>query len=149
MKKIPKCRFCKSSEKNQYIIGQHVYGGKKNQHFWKCKKCEMVYLFPFLDEKKEKKFYENKFENFMSIRSNSHINWKDATKHYKSNKNELERRSKFIDYNKFKNKKILEIGCSSGFMLYSFKKVTSHLYCVEPARKFHHFLKFLMNLKFY
>ncbi len=129
-----KCVSCKSKKK-QIIFGRNVYGGKRNQHFYKCSNCEIIYLFPKINKKTEKIFYENNFHNFMNIRSKNEIKWNDPKKHAISSRHEFLRRKKFLNINKLKHKKIIEIGSSSGFMLSPLKK-NNKLFGVEPSKKY-------------
>ena len=64
MKKVI-CRSCRSKKSN--IFGRYVYGDK-NQHFYKCDDCKIIYLYPVKSKKNEKLFYENDFEEFMDER---------------------------------------------------------------------------------
>ncbi|MDC1054632.1 class I SAM-dependent methyltransferase [Alphaproteobacteria bacterium] len=132
------CRSCKSP-KNQMIFGKKVYGGTKSQHFYKCAKCQIVYLHPINSKANEKNFYKNNFENFMNERSKNEIKWDDPYKHSISNKKEFLRRKKFLNFNSLKNKKILEIGSSSGFMLTPLNKNKNNLYGIEPSLEFRNY----------
>jgi len=129
------CRSCKS-KKNQIIFGKNVYGGNKKQHFYKCGICQIVYLYPIKSKKNENKFYKDGFESFMNERSKNEIKWDDPHNHSLSNKKEFLRRKKFLNFNTLKNKKILEIGSSSGFMLTPLKKNNNDLYGIEPSFEF-------------
>lgn len=130
-----KCPSCKST-KTQIVFGKNVYGGSKKQHFYKCTNCQIVYLYPKLEKKYEKKFYELKFEEYMDLRSKNEIKWDNPRDHLLSNKHEFKRRSKFLKKEYLNGKNILEIGSSSGFMLKPFKRLNSHLFGVEPSSKF-------------
>ena len=137
MKKKVICRSCKS-KKNQNIFGKYVYDGDKNQHFYKCDDCKIIYLYPVKSKKNEKLFYKNDFEEFMNKRSNNEIKWDNPYKHSISNRHEFSRRKKFLDYKKLKNKTILEIGSSSGFMLMPFRH-KNKLFGIEPSEEFRNY----------
>lgn len=142
-----KCRSCNSKSK-QIIYGKNVYGGNKKQHFYQCYKCKIVYLYPTVNKKKEKKFYELNFEEFMDERSKNEIKWDNPIRHYKSNFHEFKRRSKFLDKIKLKNKNIMEIGSSSGFMLKPFETNKNKLFGIEPSENFRKYTNNI-NIKTY
>ena len=133
-----KCRSC-LSKKKQKIFGKNVYGGIRKQHFYQCSQCHIVYLFPIIEKKKEEKFYKLNFEKFMNERSKNEIKWDDPKKHSISNSHEFKRRIKFLNINKLKNKNIMEIGSSSGFMLKPLEKYNSKLYGIEPSDNFRNY----------
>jgi len=61
---FPSCRFCKAPADHQSIKGKHVFGGSKDQHFYQCDQCQMIYLSPPMSEKNESKFYHQEFEKY-------------------------------------------------------------------------------------
>ncbi len=139
MKKI-KCLIC---EKNtDKIISNYVYGGKKNQKYFECSNCKIAILYPTLSKEEEKKFYQREFEVFMNKRvgNNSNI-WKNEKKIVTKNKENIKRRNNFLKKYLKKKQSILEIGCSSGFMLDILKKNQRSLYGIEPSNLFKKLLK--------
>jgi len=137
---MPTCRICKCNE-NQKLRAEHVFGGKDEHNFWECHECGVIYLYPFLSEEEEKHFYKKEFEKFMSSRVGDHRDWSNAKKHVSSNQDQVKRRWRFLkDYIK-KDNKILEIGCSSGFMMDAFRGAGMNCYGVEPSGEFLDFLK--------
>ena len=137
---MPTCRICKCNE-NQKLRAEHVFGGKDEHNFWECNECGVIYLYPFLSEEEEKHFYKKEFEKFMSSRVGDHRDWSNAKKHVSSNQDQVKRRWRFLeDYIK-KGNKILEVGCSSGFMMDAFRDVGMDCYGVEPSGEFLDFLK--------
>ena len=79
------CRLCKADKEFQTIRAPHVFGGNEEHNFWRCQKCEAIYLFPIPSIEDEKKFYLNEFEAFMSSRVGDHRDWSNAEKHKKTN----------------------------------------------------------------
>jgi len=76
----------------------------------------------------------------MSSRVGDHRDWSNAEKHKKTNQDQVRRKMPFFkDYLK-KNIDLLEIGCSSGFMLDAFKEKGVNCIGVEPSGEFGDFL---------
>jgi len=136
------CRICKSEDKYQSIRAEYVYGGTNQHKFYECSKCNAIYLIPALTKKEEKHFYNKEFEKFMSTRVGDHRDWSNAKKHVLSNQDQVIRRWKFIQEHIVKNMDVLEIGCSSGFMLDKFSSEGCNIYGVEPSGEF---LEFIHN----
>lgn len=133
------CRLC-GNNKNIIKRAEFVFGGKEEHKFWECSNCGGIYLYPYLTDEEEKYFYKKEFEKFMSSRVGDHRDWSNAKKHIDSNQDQVQRRWKFLEQDLQKDKSILEIGCSSGFMLEAFRN--SGLQCtgVEPSGEFLEFL---------
>ncbi len=137
----PKCRICCADESDQSIKANFVYGGKEFHNFWLCSKCKIVYLFPALSEEEEAFFYKKEFEKFMSSRSGSERDWSGAEEHIKTNQDQVARRWKFLEQHVEKEMDLLEIGCSSGFMLNRFRDFGVNCTGIEPSGEFLQFLK--------
>jgi SAM-dependent methyltransferase len=135
------CRICKADKAFQILRAPHVFGGSEKHNFWRCDKCDAIYLYPIPSKEDEKKFYLKEFEAFMSSRVGDHRDWSNAKKHKKTNQDQVKRRMPFFaDYLK-KNIDLLEIGCSSGFMLDAFKEKGVNCIGIEPSGEFSDFLK--------
>ena len=137
----PKCRICGADESEQSIKADFVYGGKKCHNFWLCNRCKIVYLFPTLSIEEEAFFYKKEFEKFMSSRSGSERDWSGAEEHIKTNQDQVERRLEFLEQYVEKGRDILEIGCSSGFMLNKFRDLGMTCTGIEPSGEFLQFLE--------
>ncbi len=139
------CRFCNADPQYQSIKGNFVYGGSLDQKFWECAKCRMVYLYPPMPEEEEKKFYSQEFEKYMQKRSgiDTKNGWGSVEEHIRINQPEVIRRMALLEQflNKDKEMKILEIGCSSGFMLLALRGKGHKVFGVEPSGGFVNFLK--------
>jgi SAM-dependent methyltransferase len=133
------CRLCGFKEK-QSLIADNVFGGKKEHKFWRCGSCGVIYLYPYLSDKEEKYFYEKEFEKFMSSRAADHRDWSNVKKHVQTNQDQVKRRWQYLAEHLHKDKSILEIGCSSGFMLEAFRKKGLNCCGVEPSGVFLEFL---------
>jgi len=136
---MAKCRLC-SSKKGQILRANTVFGGKEEHNFWECSHCKVIYLYPHLSEQEEKHFYKKEFEKFMSSRVGDHRDWSNAKKHIDSNQDQVKRRWKFLEQYIQKEKELLEIGCSSGFMLDAFRDSGMKCTGVEPSGEFLEFL---------
>ena len=133
------CRSCKSRT-NQVIRSEFVYGGTNKHKFWHCKNCDLVYLWPIPSIEEESTFYSEEFEKFMEVRSGEERDWSGPEKHIKSNQDNVKRRLDHI-YKYIKKKDtVLEIGCSSGFMMDAFHEAGMKPIGIEPSGGFSDFL---------
>ena len=146
--KKPNCRSCRSSTQ-QSIRAEYVFGGKKEHNFWQCGHCELVYLYPIPSQKEEINFYANEFEKFMENRSGADKDWSGPEKHISSNQDNVIRRMKKMKNYFTKNGNILEIGCSSGFMMDAFLNNNMNVIGIEPSGGFSEFLREKAYLPFY
>lgn len=137
---MPICRIC-NCDKEQVLRADHVFGGRDEHDFWECSNCSVIYLYPYLSEEEEKHFYKKEFEKFMSSRVGDHRDWSNAQKHIDSNQDQVQRRWSFLDRYMEEGKDLLEIGCSSGFMMDAFRNAGLNCYGVEPSGEFLEFLK--------
>ncbi len=136
----PNCRSCKASSNNQTIRAEFVYGGTNEHKFWQCDNCDLVYLFPVPTVGEEKVFYAKEFEKFMEIRSGDDRDWSGPEKHVKTNQDNVTRRLKFMKDNIKQGQDVLEIGCSSGFMMDAFHDAEMKPVGIEPSGGFSDFL---------
>ena len=104
--------------------------------FFQCLDCTVFYQFPGLSKEEEDLFYKKEFEKYMLSRSLGEGGWATAKEHINANKNTFERRLKYIEPHLKGAKNILEIGCSSGFMLYPMIKQGIECFGVEPSGAF-------------
>ena len=76
----------------------------------------------------------------MSTRVGDQRDWSNADRHKSTNQDQVLRRMPFLeDYLKPKID-LLEIGCSSGFMLDAFREKNINCYGVEPSGEFNEYL---------
>jgi len=137
------CPLCESNNENQSVETKHVYGDTEKKHaFFHCLNCDVRYLFPRLTFEDESKFYASEFEAFMSSRSGVHGGWDNAEKHISVNEDNRIRRMNYIQPKLKENTTILEVGCSSGFML--FPLINQGHFCtgVEPSGVFQEYLTY-------
>jgi len=137
---VPKCRLCGEQEKHQTIRAPSVYGGTSKHKFWECACCDAIYLDPILSEEEEKLFYLKEFEGFMSSRVGDHRDWTNADLHKSTNQDQVARRLPYIEKYLSSKTNLLEIGCSSGFMLDAFRSKGVNCVGVEPSGEFSEYL---------
>jgi len=137
----PNCRACGANNEKQFIRAPYVFGGSPEHKFWECRECGLIYLWPIPSEEEEALFYAKEFEKFMSTRSGGDRDWSKAEAHIKTNQDQVKRRWNFLEKYLARGKEILEIGCSSGFMLDAFKEAGLRPIGIEPSGTFRDFLK--------
>jgi SAM-dependent methyltransferase len=136
----PICRGCNASSTTQKIRATFVFGGSTDHNFWECDSCGLVYLYPIPSQDEENEFYSQEFEKFMSNRSANDRNWSGPLAHIKTNQDQVKRRWKFLkDYIK-PGMTILEVGCSSGFMMDDLHNKGVKVIGIEPSGGFGDFL---------
>jgi len=134
------CRLCGFELKNIEVVGECVFGGSSKQKFYRCSNCDIVFLYPPMTELEEQRFYFKEFEKFMETRSGGNLNWSGPESHIWSNQKQYERRLPFFSDLISPGKSVLEIGCSSGFMLLPLKENGLEVVGVEPSGGFTRFL---------
>jgi len=135
------CRLCKAPLKGPDIVGNFVYGGTSRQKFYRCPRCDAAFLYPPMKKEEESRFYSNEFEKFMEKRSGKDFDWSGPEAHIKSNEKQFKRRLPFFEEFIRPGRRVLEIGCSSGFMLLPLKEMGLDVIGVEPSGNFAGFLK--------
>lgn len=137
------CPLCGADRQKQSIVTPHVSGqiGKRGNGFFYCESCQVRYQYPGLTPEEEVEFYAAEFEQFMSLRSGADGGWLKADDHVKANQATSERRMKYLLPNLGNKLDILEIGCSSGFMLYPLISAGHVCTGIEPSGAFGEFVK--------
>ena len=138
---IPICRICNANEEYQTVRAEFVFGGNKEHNFWYCERCDSVYLYPVPSVEDEERFYKKEFEKFMAHRSGEDRDWSSAEAHIQSNQDQVARRWRFLVPHIMSGMDILEIGCSSGFMLNAFRREGLKCVGVEQSGEFIGFLQ--------
>jgi SAM-dependent methyltransferase len=134
------CTLCSSGFDKQKIRAPYVYGGSEKHNFWECSECSLVYLLPTLSNAEEKLFYAKEFERFMENRTGGDRSWSGPEAHIQSNQDHVIRRWEFLkDYIKSTDE-VLEIGCSSGFMLDDIRNKGIKVAGIEPSGGFGDYL---------
>jgi 2-polyprenyl-3-methyl-5-hydroxy-6-metoxy-1,4-benzoquinol methylase len=138
---VTECRLCGAKIKTFEIVGDFVYGGSADQKFYRCASCDVAFLYPALTAKEEERFYAKEFEQFMEKRAGQDYDWSGPEGHFLSSRKQYERRLPFFQDLLKPRKRVLEIGCSSGFMLAPLKEQGLDVVGVEPSGGFGGFLK--------
>ena len=140
--KVPRCRICGAIESQQFVRAPFVSGGREEHNFWQCHDCDAIYLHPVPSLEEERQFYVKEFENFMSTRVGDHRDWSNAERHKNTNQDQVKRRLPFLKDYLSPGSELLEIGCSSGFMLDAFRDGFG-VKCVgvEPSGEFKEFVE--------
>ena len=137
----PVCRICKTGPEKQKVRAPIVYGGRKEHKFFECENCDAIYLLPPLTEAEEAKFYKLEFEKFMSSRAGDEQDWTNAQKHIDTNQDNVKRRWEFMKQHVTPGMDLLEIGCSTGFMLDHFRHIGINAEGIELSDEFVPFLR--------
>ena len=138
---MPQCRICQAPENSQFIRAKDVFGGFNKHKFWECRVCKAIYLYPTLTPEEEKIFYLDEFESYMESRVGDHRDWSNADRHKVTNQDQIIRRMPFLEDFLVPKMDLLEIGCSSGFMLDAFREREINCCGVEPSGLFGKYLE--------
>lgn len=137
----PSCRYCGAGPDKQTVRAETVFGGKPEHRFWLCSGCDLVHLFPIPSEEEEARFYAKEFEKFMASRAGSDRDWTGPEAHIRTNQDQVRRRWAFMERFMSAGQTVLEVGCSSGFMMDSFRDRGLMPTGVEPSGEFIEFLE--------
>jgi SAM-dependent methyltransferase len=137
------CPLCSAPASQQGVVTAHVYGdSSKSRAFFRCQDCDVCYQFPPLTAAEEVRFYAAEFEGFMAGRSGAEGGWQGAETHIRANEATRCRRMKYLDplLQTEPRMRILEVGCSSGFMLLPLRSAHG---CVgiEPSGVFSEYVR--------
>lgn len=136
----PACRLCGARE-GQRVRGEFVFGGSPEHHFWECAGCAAIYLHPVPSEADEARFYALEFEKFMASRSGGDRDWTAAERHVATNQDQVRRRWRVLQPFVRRGESVLELGCSTGFMLDAFRDAGMSATGIEPSGAFLEFLR--------
>jgi SAM-dependent methyltransferase len=138
--KPDRCRLCGATLQDPPIVGEFVFGGRSEQHFYSCSECEVAFQFPALREDEEARFYAKEFEKFMEKRAGDAAGWVGPERHIEANRETFARRfPHFRDLVK-PGCRVLEIGCSSGFMLFPLRELGAEVVGIDPSELFTDYL---------
>lgn len=111
------------------------------QAFFRCERCGVYYQYPPIAEEDEQRLYAQEFEKFMEGRAGRPGGWDDPVEHVRANAGQVTRRMRYLEpLLPGPGQDVLEIGCSSGFMLYPLRERGHRVFGVEPSRIFGEFL---------
>jgi SAM-dependent methyltransferase len=136
------CHLCNAGITFQNVVTAHVFGDKDHARaFYHCSKCDVRFQYPALTPEEEAKFYNAEFEGFMTSRSGDAGGWQGTESHILANEPTKIRRMKYLAPHVGKEASILEVGCSSGFMLLPFHENGHSCIGIEPSGFFSAFVK--------
>lgn len=130
------CPLCSADHQRQRVVTAHVYGATRPTAFFHCDACDVNYAWPRLTPQEEKAFYAAEFSGFMAGRSGSSGGWEQPERHVTLNEPQRLRRMKYLEPLLRPGMRVLEAGCSSGFMLYPLALQGCRCTGIEPAGVF-------------
>jgi hypothetical protein len=105
-----------------------------NTRFFVVISVMSIISFQDLPKNKKNNSMLKKFSNFMACRAGATAGWNEGERHIFANETTRLRRMRYIESELGRENSILEIGCSSGFMLYhSLKMVLAVLALSHPV----------------
>jgi SAM-dependent methyltransferase len=136
------CPLCGADGQSQNVVTRHVYGDREAQRaFFHCAHCDVRYLFPGLTAEQEERFYASEFEAFMEGRAGSAGGWSKVEDHVRANEPTRMRRMQYLRPRLHRGAHVLEVGCSSGFMLLPLRADGHSCVGVEPSGAFGEYLR--------
>jgi len=138
-----KCPLCGAGRENQTVVTPHVFGGGEGRGnaFFHCEACDVRYQYPGLTPEEEARFYAAEFESFMASRAGNRGGWHKAEEHIVVNEPTRQRRMKYLAPHLAEKSSLLEVGCSSGFMLFPLAEAGHTCTGIEPSGAFSEFVK--------
>lgn len=136
------CPLCQAGREKQSVVTPHVYGEKGREHaFFHCQGCDVRYQYPGLSPEDEVRFYAAEFEGFMAGRAGNSGGWGKSDDHVRANEPTRSRRMKYLEPRLATGASVLEVGCSSGFMLFPLADVGHECVGIEPSGVFSEYVK--------
>lgn len=142
--------MCAATPASLALETVEVYGETQGREraFYHCAVCDVFFQWPLLSEADEQRFYRWEFEKFMQGRNASGgFDWTAPRAHSQSNLPQKERREVYLRpyYESLKARgkgSVLEVGCSSGFMLEGLReRYGLDCFGIEPSGVFQEYLK--------
>jgi 2-polyprenyl-3-methyl-5-hydroxy-6-metoxy-1,4-benzoquinol methylase len=131
------CPLCGAKASAQSVVTAHVYGARGQGHaFFHCANCDVRYQYPGLTPEEEVRFYAQEFESFMAVRAGAGAGWSSVDEHARANEPTRLRRAKYLEPYLLQPRSILEVGCSSGFMIRPLTAAGHECVGVEPSGVF-------------
>jgi SAM-dependent methyltransferase len=136
------CPLCGADRHAQKVVTRHVYGDTEDARaFFHCTRCDVRYLFPGLTAEQEAGFYASEFEAFMAARAGAAGGWSKVEDQVRANQPTRLRRMQYLRAHLPPRGSVLEVGCSSGFMLLPLRADGHACVGVEPSGAFGGYLR--------
>lgn len=136
------CPLCKATHDALTVVTPHVYGDTTRTHaFYHCGVCDVRFQFPGLTPDEEVRFYAAEFEGFMASRAGTAGGWHGAESHIAANESTRGRRMRYLRPLLAPGARVLEVGCSSGFMLWPLAAEGFECTGIEPSGVFSEFVR--------
>jgi SAM-dependent methyltransferase len=136
------CPLCRRGAEDQCVVTSHVYGANGAERaFYHCANCDVRYMHPGLTPEEEARFYSAEFEGFMAGRAGAAGGWTKVADHIRANEPTRLRRMVYLQPYLERPARILEVGCSSGFMLSPLVAAGHDCVGVEPSGAFGEYLR--------
>jgi len=136
------CPLCGHPAGRFEVAGEYVYGGRPDQHFYACAACTVAFIYPPMTEAEEREFYAREFEKFMQTRAGSDGGWQGPEAHIAANQSTVARRLAVLrPLLPPPGSRVLEFGCSSGFMLLALRALGLDVMGMEPSGGFVEFVR--------
>ena len=135
-----RCRLCSAGRERLSVVTPHVYRDNGARAFFRCDACDAIFLYPGLSPEEERRFYTAEFESFMGDRSGCNDAWSQPERHIALNQTTVDRRMVYLREVLPARGRILEVGCSSGFMLYPLREAGYECTGIEPSGVFREYL---------
>lgn len=136
-----RCPLCAAGSDRLSVVTPHVYGDRSGRAFFRCGACDAIFLHPGLSPEEERQFYAAEFEGFMSGRSGDAGGWTQPERHIAANQSTVVRRMRYLKEVLPARGRVLEVGCSSGFMLYPLMEAGYDCVGIEPSGVFRDYLR--------
>lgn len=137
-----KCPLCAAGRDAQQVVTRHVFGDKSGTRaFFHCQACDVRFQFPGLTPDEEARFYAAEFEGFMASRAGAAGGWQKVEDHIRANEPTRLRRMRYLAPLLPAAADVLEVGCSSGFMLHPLIEAGHRCVGVEPSGAFGDYLR--------
>ena len=136
-----RCPLCAADSDRLSVVTPHVYGDLGGRAFFRCGACDAIFLHPGLSPEEERNFYAAEFEGFMSGRSGDAGGWTQPERHIAANRSTVARRMRYLQEVLPARGRVLEVGCSSGFMLYPLIEAGHDCVGIEPSGVFRDYLR--------